>query len=209
MSRPTSIMGASKRLAELFVLDLDRRYDTRYLAVRFGNVLGSTGSVVPIFQEQIEQGGPVTVTHPDMVRFFMTIPEASRLVLHAASMGEGGELFVLDMGTPVKIHDLAKDMIRLAGLEPERDIKIEFIDPRPGEKLYEELELGDENLSKTRHPKIFVGQLQAPEPEVLQVTREDLERCCVEGEAEPLRLLLAELLPEATLTLPSPATTES
>ena len=207
--RPTSIMGASKRLAELFVLDLDRRYDTRYLAVRFGNVLGSTGSVVPIFQEQIERGGPVTVTDPDMVRFFMTIPEASRLVLHAASMGEGGELFVLDMGTPVKIYDLAKDMIRLAGLEPERDVKIDFIGTRPGEKLYEELELGDENLSKTRHPKIFVGRLQAPEPEVLRTTREDLERCCVEGEAEPLRLLLSQLLPEATLDLPSPATTES
>lgn len=204
--RPTSVMGASKRLAELFVLDLDRRFDTRYLAVRFGNVLGSTGSVVPLFQKQIDEGGPVTVTHRDMVRYFMTIPEASRLVLNAASMGQGGELLVLDMGSPVKILDLARAMIRLAGLEPEVDIPISFIGIRPGEKLYEELELGDESLEATHHPKIFVGRLQAPDAGALAEARRELEDCCNDDRPERLRPLLGRLVPEATFSEDAPAT---
>lgn len=204
--RPTSIMGASKRLAELFVLDLDRRYDTRYLAVRFGNVLGSTGSVVPLFQKQIDRGGPVSVTHRDMVRYFMTIPEASRLVLNAAAMGQGGELFVLDMGSPVKILDLARSMIRLAGLEPEVDIPIVFVGMRPGEKLREELELGNESLESTHHPKIFVGRLHAPDSETLAEARHELEDCCHDDRPVRLRALLGRLVPEATLPEDAPTT---
>lgn len=197
--RPTSIMGSSKRLAELLIQELDRHFATGYLAVRFGNVLGSTGSVIPIFRQQIDRGGPVTVTHPDMVRYFMTIPEAAQLVLHTASIGEGGEIFVLDMGEPVKILDLAKDMIHLADLRPGRDIKIEIIGTRPGEKLYEELELGEEKLTKTRHPKIFIGQLQAPVDRAITESLEELEELANGGDSQALRNYLARLLPEAQL----------
>ncbi len=154
---PTNIMGASKRLAELGLQSLNSKYEnTEIMAVRFGNVLGSNGSVIPLFKEQINNGGPVTVTHPDVIRYFMTIPEAVELVLKSSSMSRGGEVFVLDMGEPVKIVDLAKDLIRLSGFEPFEDIDIEFVGMRPGEKLFEELLLDEENLKKTPYKKIFV-----------------------------------------------------
>ena len=162
--RPTNVMGASKRLAELVLQGLaQRQSDTVFSMVRFGNVLGSSGSVVPLFRDQIRDGGPVTVTHPDIIRYFMTIPEASQLVLQAGSMGSGGEVFVLDMGEPVKIADLARKMIHLMGLderttgEPDGDIEIVFTGLRPGEKLYEELLVGDDPQG-TAHPRIMMAR---------------------------------------------------
>lgn len=153
---PTSIMGSSKRIAEMYIQDLGRTSKTQFVTVRFGNVLGSEGSVVPIFKKQIDAGGPVTITHPQMQRYFMTIPEASQLVLQAASMGKGGEIFVLDMGEPVKIVDLANMLITLSGLRPGEDIEIAFTGPRPGEKLFEELRIEGEDMQQTGHPKIRI-----------------------------------------------------
>ncbi|MGH9364782.1 MAG: polysaccharide biosynthesis protein, partial [Thermoanaerobaculia bacterium] len=197
---PTSVMGASKRVAELVVQDLQRRFTTRYVAVRFGNVIGSAGSVVPTFREQIQRGGPVTVTHPDMRRYFMTIPESAQLVLQAGAMGEGGEIFILDMGEPVRILDLALAMITLTGLKPFEDMDIVFTGLRPGEKLYEELELLGEEIAKTRHPKIFVGKLGA-------YTSEEVERALArltelahdDGQGDEIRFFLNSFLPEARL----------
>ncbi|MCP5054375.1 MAG: polysaccharide biosynthesis protein, partial [bacterium] len=138
---PANIMGASKRLSEMLVQGQNAcgLSQTRFVIVRFGNVVGSVGSVVPLFKNQIQKGGPVTVTHPEVTRFFMTIPEACQLILQAGAMGSGGEIFILDMGTPIKINDMARDLIRLSGFEPDVDIKIEYVGLRPGEKLYEEL----------------------------------------------------------------------
>jgi FlaA1/EpsC-like NDP-sugar epimerase len=149
-------MGASKRVAELMVQGHDKMIRTRFMSVRFGNVIGSSGSVIPLFRKQIEKGGPVTVTHPEVTRFFMTIPEAAQLILQAGAMGEGGETFILDMGTAIKIVDLARDLIRLSGLVPDRDIEIQFVGLRPGEKLYEELITEGEGIIPTHHEKILV-----------------------------------------------------
>ena len=153
---PTSIMGSSKRIAEMYIQDLSRSSETHFVTVRFGNVLGSEGSVVPIFKKQIAEGGPVTVTHPEMKRYFMTIPEASQLVLQAASMGKGGEIFVLDMGEPVKIVALARELITLSGFRPGEDIEMIFTGPRSGEKLFEELSIEGEDMQRTMHPKISI-----------------------------------------------------
>lgn len=156
---PTSVMGCSKRMAEIYVQGLSRRSKTSFVAVRFGNVLGSAGSVIPIFKQQIANGGPVTVTHAEMKRYFMTIPEACQLVMQAATMGKGGEIFVLDMGEPVKIVDLARDLIRLSGFS-EDEVPIKYTGVRPGEKLFEELSTVGEDMTKTRHPKIFIGKIE-------------------------------------------------
>ncbi|WP_042683471.1 polysaccharide biosynthesis protein [Anaerosalibacter massiliensis] len=155
---PTNIMGATKRICEKIIQSKNEESNTEFVAVRFGNVLGSNGSVIPLFKRQIAEGGPVTVTHEEVIRYFMTIPEACQLVLQAGSMAEGGEIFILDMGEPVKIIDLAKDLIRLSGFEPDVDIPIEITGLRPGEKLYEELLLDEEGISDTSHNKIFIGK---------------------------------------------------
>jgi FlaA1/EpsC-like NDP-sugar epimerase len=160
---PTSVMGATKRVAELYIQSLNRDA-TRFVAVRFGNVLGSSGSVVPIFQKQIEAGGPVTVTHAEMKRYFMTIPEASQLVMQAGAIGQGGEIFVLDMGEPIRILDLAKELIARNGLRVGEDIEIQITGVRPGEKLYEELSCDNEQIRPTSHAKIHVWQLPPAEP---------------------------------------------
>lgn len=193
---PTSIMGASKRAAEIYIQALSQRAATNFVAVRFGNVLGSAGSVIPIFKAQIESGGPVTVTHPEMMRHFMTIPEASQLVMQAATIGKSGEILVLDMGEAVRIVDLAKELIRLSGLTPGVDIEIAYSGIRPGEKLFEELSFDAEKMEKTRHEKIFVGKLSAGDFHDVSVQLEALAAVTSSTSREEVRAALLVMVPE-------------
>lgn len=192
---PTNIMGASKRLCEMIIQMFDQQSSTDFVAVRFGNVLGSNGSVIPLFREQIKKGGPVTVTHPEIIRYFMTIPEAVSLVLQAGAYAKGGEIFVLDMGEPVKILDLAKNLIRLSGYEPEKDIEIVFTGLRPGEKLYEELLMEEEGIQKTANDRIFIGHpIQMDHKKFAELlTRLD---DAAWGEYSNIRELVREAVPE-------------
>ena len=203
--RPTSVMGASKRVAELVAQRLNQRLDTDFMAVRFGNVLGSTGSVIPIFRQQIAQGGPVTVTHAEMTRYFMTIPEASQLVLQAAALGGGGEIFLLDMGEPVKIIDVAEDMIVLSGLRPYVDIEIDIVGPRAGEKLREELQLASEEFRATEHPKILVGGSPPADLQRIEQATEQLRHLAAMGLDEEIRLCFNRVLGEARVSREAPA----
>lgn len=192
---PTNIMGATKRLCEMIIQSMDKNSNTQFVAVRFGNVLGSNGSVIPLFKKQIAHGGPVTVTHPNINRFFMTIPEAAQLVLQAGAFAKGGEIFVLDMHEPVKIYDLACDLIKLSGFEPNIDIKIDFIGLRPGEKLYEEVLTQEEGLNKTVHEKIFVGKPTFDDLVSLKIQLEELKRIAEEEKKEALIHKMRELVP--------------
>ncbi len=192
---PANVMGASKRVAEIFCQNLDRHSNTRYITVRFGNVLDSAGSVVPLFREQIRAGGPVTVTHPEMIRYFMTIPEASQLILQAGAMGKGGEIFVLDMGEPVKITYLAEQMIRLSGREPGKDIEIAYTGLRPGEKLFEEL-FHEHELSGTTHEKILLAQGRPVDWEFLEQRMRRFEETCQTYDDAAIMALIRELVPE-------------
>jgi FlaA1/EpsC-like NDP-sugar epimerase len=193
---PTSLMGASKRVAEMVITDLNHQEKTQFVAVRFGNVLGSRGSVIPIFQEQIKKGGPVTVTHPDMKRYFMTIPEAVLLVLQAGSMGTGGEVFVLDMGEQAKIYDVACELIRLSGLEPHKDIPVVFTGVRPGEKLFEEVLTAEEGVEPTTHPKIFKAKIKRSlGPDILREKVEKLEILAQERDRSAIARLFQEIIP--------------
>jgi len=193
---PANIMGASKRIAEIFCQNLDQHSTTRFITVRFGNVLGSNGSVVPLFKSQIEAGGPVTVTHPEMMRYFMTIPEACQLILQAEAMGKGGEIFVLDMGEPVCITYLAEQMIRLSGNEPGKDIEIIYTGLRPGEKLFEELFHKKERLEGTRHEKILLAQHRKIDWHYLNNVLENMKLACTCYDEDSLLTSIAELVPE-------------
>lgn len=206
--RPTSIMGACKRAAELYVQALSLQSDCQFVTVRFGNVLDSAGSVLPVFREQIARGGPITVTHPEMERFFMTIPEASQLVIQAGGMGRGGEIFVLDMGKPVRILDLAKDMVRLSGLATGEDIEIEFVGMRPGEKLYEELHAEGEEHLNTSHPKIHVAKSMPCEFQTMTASLDQFAADPLAGKSEiiaELRKIVPEFVrPEERVDTPLP-----
>ncbi len=191
---PTNIMGASKRICEMIIQTYNRHYDTEFVAVRFGNVLGSNGSVIPLFRNQIAAGGPVTVTHPDIIRYFMTIPEAVSLVLQAGVYARGGEIFVLDMGEPVKILDLAENLIRLSGYKVDEDIKIEFTGLRPGEKLYEELLMSEEGLTDTENKLIHVGKPIEFDETLFYVQLNQLKHA-VESECDNVRELIQEIVP--------------
>ncbi|PKN29512.1 MAG: polysaccharide biosynthesis protein [Deltaproteobacteria bacterium HGW-Deltaproteobacteria-21] len=198
--RPLSVMGASKRAAELLVTSQNGcgTSKTKFMIVRFGNVLGSVGSVVPLFRKQIEAGGPVTVTHPDMTRYFMTIPEACQLILQAGAMGEGGEIFILEMGTPVKIADMARDLIRLSGFDPEVDIKVEYTGIRPGEKLYEELITEGEGIVPTGHEKILVLRGKTCEQEHLNRVIDDMAKLAYVQDSAGIKEKLKEIVEDYT-----------
>ena len=191
---PTNIMGASKRLCEMVVQMMDRRSETEFVAVRFGNVLGSNGSVIPLFKRQSEAGGPVTVTHPDIIRYFMTIPEAVSLVLQAGYYARGGEIFVLDMGEPVKIDTMARNMIRLSGYEPDVDIMVKYTGLRPGEKLYEELLMEEEGLQETENKLIHIGKPIEMDDALFCSQLEQLEQACNE-ETGGMKALVASIIP--------------
>ncbi len=197
--RPTSVMGASKRVAELALQNLAERYSTRFVAVRFGNVMDSAGSVIPTFREQVSRGGPVTVTHPEIKRYFMTIPEASQLVLEAGAMGRSGEILVLEMGQQVPILDLAVAMIKQMGLKPYEEMPITFTGLRPGEKLFEELGMKGEELAKTRHPRIHIGKLSPVPSERIGWALDRLEQAAHDGDDQGIRRILSDFLPEARL----------
>jgi FlaA1/EpsC-like NDP-sugar epimerase len=194
--RPVNVMGASKRVGELLTQAYFKHDHGRFMSVRFGNVIGSSGSVIPLFQEEIKKGGPVTVTHPEMTRFFMTIPEAAQLILQAGAMGEGGEIFILDMGTPIKIIDLANDLIRLSGFEPGRDIEIKFSGLRPGEKLYEELITEGEGIVETPHEKILVLRGNSIQQEDLFSKISELCQQAEKQDALKIKEKLKEIVPE-------------
>ena len=191
---PTNIMGASKRLCEMVVQMMNRESKTEFVAVRFGNVLGSNGSVIPLFKKQIEAGGPVTVTHPDIIRYFMTIPEAVSLVLQAGYYAKGGEIFILDMGEPVKIDTMARNMIRLSGYEPDVDIKIEYTGLRPGEKLYEELLMKEEGMQETANKLIHIGKPIEMDDALLEQQLKRLDEAS-RAESEDIKDIVAEIVP--------------
>ncbi len=195
---PTNVMGATKRLAEMYTQSMNQLegVKTQFIATRFGNVLGSNGSVIPLFKKQIEKGGPVTVTHPEITRYFMTIPEACELVLEAAIMGKGGEVFVFDMGEPVRIVDLARKMITLSGLQVEKDIKLNFSGLRPGEKLYEELLNNNENTLPTHHPKILIAKVNTPSFAFMEVQINDMQTILDMGTNTHLVAKIKEIIPE-------------
>ncbi len=192
---PTNVMGASKRICEMIIQAIAQKSDTEFGAVRFGNVLGSNGSVVPLFQKQIAAGGPVTVTHPDITRYFMTIPEASQLVLQAGAYAERGEIFILNMGKPVKIYELAKDLIQLSGLTPDVDIKIEFTGLRPGEKLYEEVLMSEEGVRKTAHDKIFIAEPGCYDFDRLKNELMELNTLCETGDKAEVMVRIQRMVP--------------
>mgnify|MGYP001179522010 FL=1 len=194
---PTSVMGATKRIAEMILQNINAKSSTIFTAVRFGNVLGSRGSVIPVFKKQISEGGPVTVTHPEMIRYFMTIPEAVQLVIQAGSLATGGEVFILDMGQPVKIAELANDLIRLSGLEPGKDIQIAYTGLRPGEKLFEEILTSEEGASATKHDRIFVSKQPVVSNDILQGKLKEFEKQTLQEPGDPkvIKRMLKHLVP--------------